>query len=131
VKPEAPVSETQETVAIGNTLVKAFQGGQWGLAALLMIMLLIRLGKNTFLKKIPSQYLPWVAALSACAAAILGNLEAKQSWPDAIVGGLVIGWAAVGAHQSMRSLKKNKTAEVASENEADDGDEPEPEADDS
>ena len=88
----------QEVVALGKTILDAAKGGNWGLAVAGILMLLVWVMRKFFLKKIPSSYMPWVAAGVGVAGAIAANLQAGQAWGGALMSGLMAGAAASGLY---------------------------------
>ena len=88
----------EEVVALGKTILDAAKGGNWGLAVAGILMLLVWGLRKFFLKKIPSSYMPWVAAGTGIAGAVAANLQAGQAWGEAILSGLMAGAAASGLY---------------------------------
>ena len=88
----------QEVVALGKTILDAAKGGNWGIVVASVLMLLLWVLRKFVLKKIPSSYMPWVAAGTGVAGAVAANLQAGQPWMDAVMSGFMAGAAASGLY---------------------------------
>ena len=86
----------EEVLAIGTWVIKAIRGGEWGLAIAGILMVLVWVIRKFIFLRLPSSYMPWVAAGLGAASAIAANLQAGQPWLAALISGLMVGLASSG-----------------------------------
>lgn len=108
---EVPVAtEPSITEVVGwvTALTAAINSGNWTLATALGLMLAVFIARKFFLKRVPGEYLPWVAVALSVALAAGEALYSGKPPMDAIVQGVVTGLAAIGTWEAVKPMAKKK-----------------------
>jgi hypothetical protein len=81
--------------SIFTYIAKAFTARTWGPFAAGLLMLLVWIGRLV-IPRLPTKYIPWVAASAGVLASVAASLAMGWEWWRAILNGLTVGAAAVG-----------------------------------
>ena len=97
VAPTTDDPAIEDALLLGKEIVKAARGGNWHIVMVSALMLLVWIGRKlVFMKRIPKEYMPWVAVGLSTLTVIAANLQAGWGWWKSISGGIVTGLAAAG-----------------------------------
>jgi hypothetical protein len=93
----APAEQPIDPTVMGNKLVDAISGKEWGLALGAGLMLLIWFLRLFVLKALNTKVLPWISVcLGAIGAFAAAMIVAPAGWLGAIMAGIQAGLAAAG-----------------------------------
>lgn len=106
------VATSTSGVDLLGPMADAFKGGQWGLAAGLLLTVLVALARWLRLTKlIPKKWDKWLAVGVAMVGSIATGLVAGQNWLAILSGGIAVGLTAIGGYETLGRMIRSWVAD--------------------
>lgn len=95
-----PIPDLDPT-ALAAILAQAYRSQNWALLAGLLLMAVVSGVSNLVLPNVDKEVRKWIAVGLSAATSIAVGLQTGQDALTIVVGGVVVGLTAVGAHQTI------------------------------